>query len=190
MNSIRKTILAALFIALMAIGANAAAVITIGTVPLTFQTVVAVLAGMLLGWKTGAASMIGYILLGFTGAPVFSQFHNGFSALASPTFGFILSFVGIALVSGLLVEYLPQKKIRFYLAGAAGLIVNYTIGIVYLYYYNAAVLSFDVAVFYGIAASMSAFFIKDAVLVFFAASMAAYLIQSKAVTPVYQNKAG
>lgn len=94
----------AMFIALMAIGANLTAFITIGSVPLTFQSVIAILAGILLGKRLGAFSLIGYIMVGLIGAPVFAGFTGGFQVFASPTFGFLLSFVAIAYVAGSVVE--------------------------------------------------------------------------------------
>ena len=59
----------ALFVALMV----AAAFIKIPfPVPLTFQTVVSVLAGLLLGAKKGAAAMAVYAFMGLAGLPVFA----------------------------------------------------------------------------------------------------------------------
>lgn len=181
---------AAMFIALMAVGANLTAFITIGAVPLTFQSVVAVLAGMMLGKKLGALAMIGYILLGFTGAPVFAGFSNGFTAIASPTFGFIISFVFIAYVSGFILENSAQgNKAKYFLAGFAGLLTNYVIGIPYVYFYTTMILGVSEASFIAITSAMSAFFIKDSILVFFTAALAAKLHRRKVVPASFQ-KAG
>ena len=59
----------ALFIVLMVVSAFIR--IPIPYVPITFQTVVAVLAGLLLGAKWGAASVAIYVFMGLLGLPVF-----------------------------------------------------------------------------------------------------------------------
>ncbi|TVP87072.1 MAG: biotin transporter BioY [Alkalicoccus sp.] len=181
---------AAMFIALMAVGANLTAFVTLGGVPLTFQSAVAVLAGIILGRKLGALSIIGYALLGLAGAPIFAGFSGGTSVLASPTFGFIVSFIFIAYAAGFVSERMREKTKRgFFLAGTAGLILNYGIGVPYLYFYTVYVLGAADASFIVIAAGMSAFFIKDMILIFFTATLAYQLYSRKAVQPVWQKAA-
>src|SRR5690554_7034323 len=68
---------AAMFTALMAIGANLTAFITIGSVPLTFQTAIAILCGIILGKRDGFLSMVGYVFVGLAGIPVFAGFQGG-----------------------------------------------------------------------------------------------------------------
>ena len=69
----------ALFVALMTAGANIS--IPFFPVPLTFQTVLSVLAGLLLGWRKGAISMAVYCAAGLIGIPVLPT-----SAEELPTF--------------------------------------------------------------------------------------------------------
>lgn len=82
----------AMFAALMAIGANISSFLIVGGVPITLQTFFAVLAGILLGKRLGAAAMIVYAAIGLAGVPVFAKFSGGMDTLISPTFGFILSY--------------------------------------------------------------------------------------------------
>lgn len=117
----------ALFAALMAIGANIASYLIIGGVPITLQTFFAILAGILLGSRKGAISMIVYALIGLAGVPVFAKFSGGMDTVISPTFGFILSFILVAYVVGLIVEKLPSKK-GFVIAALVGMAVNYLFG--------------------------------------------------------------
>ena len=93
----------AMFAALMAIGANIASFLVIGGVPITLQTFFAILAGILLGSRIGAISMIVYAFIGLAGVPVFAKFSGGMDTLISPTFGFILSYIFAAFVVGLIV---------------------------------------------------------------------------------------
>ena len=90
----------AIFVALMA----AAAYIQIPfyPVPLTFQTVVCVLAGLLLGARNGALALTAYLVMGVLGLPVFSS-GGGFTYVLMPSFGYILGFVGAAFSAGLIV---------------------------------------------------------------------------------------
>jgi biotin transport system substrate-specific component len=163
----------AMFIALMAIGANLTAFITIGTVPLTFQTVIAILAGILLGKKLGAFSIIGYIMVGLIGVPVFAGFTGGFQILASPTLGFLISFVAIAYVAGSVVETRAgQTATAYFKASLVGLLVNYFIGVPYLYFHSSILLQLENIQFTTIAISMGPFFVKDFILVVFTASIA------------------
>ncbi|SFP51777.1 biotin transporter BioY [Salibacterium halotolerans] len=126
---------AALFAALMGIGANVAAFLVIGGVPVTLQPIIAIAAGALLGSRLGAFSMIVYMLIGLVGLPVFSEFSGGFRALVSPTFGFILSFIIMAFVTGKIIEMKSKPGLpTFFTAAFLSLIINYALGTTYMYY--------------------------------------------------------
>jgi biotin transport system substrate-specific component len=71
-------------------------------VPVTMQTLVVSLAGVLLGARLGALSQATYLLAGALGAPVFSGGAAGFAWLLGPTGGFLLAFPLAAAVTGLL----------------------------------------------------------------------------------------
>ncbi|ANU26116.1 biotin transporter BioY [Planococcus versutus] len=122
----------ALFAALMAIGANIASFLIVGGVPITLQTFFAILAGILLGSRKGAFSMIVYALIGLAGVPVFAKFSGGMDTLISPTFGFIVSYVFVAFLVGLIIEKWPTKK-GFVVAALIGVAVNYLFGTNWMY---------------------------------------------------------
>jgi biotin transport system substrate-specific component len=129
---------AAMFVALMAIGANITSIapfMVVGGVPITLQTFFALLAGAVLGSRLGAISMIVYTFVGLVGVPVFAQFKAGPSVLFAPTFGFIISYILTAYFVGKLVE---NKKTlgRFIFASLVGLVINYVLGtnLMYLAY--------------------------------------------------------
>ncbi|WP_409297120.1 biotin transporter BioY [Peribacillus sp. SCS-26] len=127
--------LSALFITLMAIGANITSVapfMMVGTVPITLQTFFAVLAGLVLGSRLGAFAMTGYALAGLVGIPVFAKFGAGFSTILSPTFGFILSYIFTAYIAGRIIE--KYKSPKAYVAAAlTGMAVNYLFGTNWMY---------------------------------------------------------
>ncbi len=84
-----RPLLAALFASLTGVGAMLR--LPLPWVPVTLQTLFVFLAGLLLppGWAL--ASQVVYLAAGLAGFPVFAG-TSGFAAVASPTFGYLLSF--------------------------------------------------------------------------------------------------
>lgn len=124
-----------IFATLMMVGANITSFVpflTVGGVPITLQTFFAVLAGLLLGSKRGAIACTVYMLIGLAGAPVFSKFNGGFSAVLSPTFGFIVSFILIAFIAGIIVEKYQTRK-SYVAAGLTATALNYIVGTNWMY---------------------------------------------------------
>ena len=122
----------AMFSVLMMVGANISAFLVIGGVPITLQTFFAILAGILLGSRTGAIAMLFYAFIGLVGLPVFSQFSGGIDSLITPTFGFILSYIIVAYVVGEIVRRFPTVK-GFVIAALVGTVINYLIGTNWMY---------------------------------------------------------
>ncbi|MBO1003957.1 biotin transporter BioY [Pseudogracilibacillus auburnensis] len=124
-----------MFAALMMIGANITSMVpfmVIGGVPITLQLFFAVLAGAFLGSRLGAISMAVYAFIGLVGAPVFARFSGGIGEILSPTFGFILSFILTAFITGLIIE--KNKGIHIYISAAlVGTIVSYLFGTNWMY---------------------------------------------------------
>jgi biotin transport system substrate-specific component len=117
----------ALFVALMVAGAYIQ--IPLQPVPITFQTVISVLAGLLLGWKKGIISMSVYCIMGLIGIPVFAA-GGGIYYVFKPSFGYILGFIAAAGVAGLF--YNRPKKFWVYIAlSLAAFVANYLLGILY-----------------------------------------------------------
>lgn len=98
------------------------------TVPFTLQTFAIFLTILLMGTWKGFFVVLSYIALGLFGLPVFSGFKSGFAAIAGPTGGYILGFLLTAIVTGKLLEFLPDKKIYKYLSMFIGLVVCYAFG--------------------------------------------------------------
>ncbi|MFS0822237.1 biotin transporter BioY [Bacillus sp. 1P02SD] len=161
-----------MFAALMAIGANITSMVPflqVAGVPLTMQTFFAVLAGLLLGSRLGAISMIVYMLIGIAGAPVFSGFEAGIAPIIGSTGGFILSFIATAYFAGKVVEHSKGNPTlqTFMFAAFVGLFMNYFIGTNYMYF--ALNFWLEVKMSYGAAWTVMAWFIvKDLVFTIFA----------------------
>ncbi len=101
-NEIQKIVLTALFTALIIAGAYIA--VPVGPVPVVLATLFILLAGMLLGFRGGAAAVAVYLLLGAVGLPVFSGAKGGFAVLTGPTGGYLLGYFLAAAVCGLIVN--------------------------------------------------------------------------------------
>ena len=71
MNRTKNLMYCSLFTALIAVGAFIK--IPIPFVPFTLQFLFTTLAGLLLGSKMGAVSVIAYMVLGLVGLPIFSE---------------------------------------------------------------------------------------------------------------------
>ena len=69
-------------------------------VPVTGQTFAVLLAGILLGSRWGAASVLLYICAGAAGVPWFSGWTGGTAVLIGPTAGYIAGFIPAAYVIG------------------------------------------------------------------------------------------
>lgn len=127
-------VLCGLFAALMGIGANLSPFLMIGSVPITLQLLFAILAGGILGSRIGSMAMLVYMFVGLIGAPVFAQFKGGPAQILSPTFGFILSFVIVAFVTGKLVaEQRKATRYHYIFAGFLSILCNYFIGTNWMY---------------------------------------------------------
>lgn len=106
--------------------------IEIGLIPITMQTFVVLVSGVLLGSKRGAASQITYLLGGLVGLPWFSR-GGGLAYVLSPTFGYMLGFVFAAYSVGYLAERGWDRNIKTaVLAMFIGSIFIYIPGLLYL----------------------------------------------------------
>ena len=98
------------------------------TIPFTLQTFAVMLTVLLLGGMRGTIAIIVYILLGAVGVPVFSGFSGGIGKLMGPTGGYIIGFLGTALVMWGFEKFLGKKLWINIAAIVLGLIVCYAFG--------------------------------------------------------------
>lgn len=131
MNKTQTIIYCSLFTALIAVGAFIK--IPAPVVPFTLQFLFTTLAGLLLGSRKGAISVIAYMLLGLVGLPIFSE-GGGLGYIFRPSFGYIIGFCLGTFVTGLIAERVKEKTFfRYLIANFTGLLIVYAVGMVYYY---------------------------------------------------------
>lgn len=81
-----------------------------GEVSFTLCTFVLYLSPYILGWKRAAAATLVYILMGMVGIPVFSGFRAGLGVLAGPTGGYVLGYIPMVIISGLVIKAVPKSR--------------------------------------------------------------------------------
>ena len=104
--------------------------VPLGFTFITLQTMMAALAGILLGAKWGAASQAVYLVLGLVGLPIFTQ-GGGPGYIFQPSFGFLLGFPLTAAVSAWVLGD-STSPLRTALAAGAGILAGYLIGTPYM----------------------------------------------------------
>lgn len=179
----KDIILTSLFTALMILGAYI--VIPFSFLPVTMQPIFCVLAGLIAGARLGALSMLVYTILGLTGIPVFAQ-GGGIAYIFNVSFGFILGFiVGAYLIGKISQRQKGYKKAANLKAALSGLIVIYSIGMVYMFMIMKLYLGNSQISFWYVIVANIPYLIKDLVL-FVAAAMISIPIQSSLSRTVHQ----
>jgi biotin transport system substrate-specific component len=121
-------------VAIFALSAGWAAAVRIylpgNPVPITLQTLPVLLAGGVMGYELGAASMLIYVLLGCAGMPFFSGMRSGLGVAFGPTGGYLVGFMAAAWVVGRMAHTARPSWRRLVAACAAGSAVIYACGVV------------------------------------------------------------
>jgi len=119
-------------------------------VPMTLQTLVVLVIGMVYGWKLGAATVLLYLAQGAAGLPVFAGTPEkgiGLAYMFGTTGGFLLGFLLAAAAVGYLAERGWDRNI-FTTAGAMaiGNVLIYVPGLFWL----AGIIGWDKSIEFGI----------------------------------------
>jgi biotin transport system substrate-specific component len=130
------------FAALTAVAARVSLPLPGTPIPFTFQPMVVLLAGLMLGARMGAASQLAYLAAGASGLPVFVA-GGGAAYLLGPTGGYLMAYPLAAFVVGALAT---DRPLRQGLALLCGLGVIYAGGVSWL----ALHLPLDRAVAFGL----------------------------------------
>ena len=125
----KELALMALFTALITAGAFIR--IPIPVVPFTLQFLFTTLAGLLLGPKYGALSVLCYLVLGLVGLPIFTE-GGGIFYVLQPTFGYLIGFCAGTFVTGAVAYRVDSPSfLRILAACFLGLVVVYAFGMLY-----------------------------------------------------------
>lgn len=100
-------------------------------IPFTLQTFAIFLICYLFGGKRGVLYILCYIVCGAIGLPVFSGFRGGFQALFDLTGGYILGFLGSALLLWGTERFWKGKVYRFALCAFLALLICYGFGTIW-----------------------------------------------------------
>ena len=115
------------FAIVTALSAQVRIVIPMSPVPITGQTFVVLLSGLILGSTFGAISMLMYLFIGMSGLPFFSAGVAGLAILKSPTIGYIIGFFLAAYVIGSFaakpILAILLGSLTIYIAGVSGLMI-------------------------------------------------------------------
>lgn len=106
--------------------------IPIGEVPISLTNLVIYFSLYILGMKKGVLSYIVYLLIGFVGVPVFSGYTSGPQKLLGPTGGYLIGFLPMAVIAGLVIGRCYRKTVLCFLAMIAGTAVCYAFGTAWL----------------------------------------------------------
>ncbi len=149
-------------------------------VPITAQTLGVMLAGCFLGKKTGALSLILFLVLVALGLPLLSGGRGGLSVFVGPSAGYILSWPIAAFCIGYMTE-----KVWSSLRTWKVIVINLLFGVVLVSAIGAPVMAMitHTSVWAGLVGA-TAFLPGDCIKAIIAAFIA---LQLKAVSPIEDN---
>jgi biotin transport system substrate-specific component len=100
-------------------------------VPISLTNLAIYIVLFIVGWKRGTMSFLVYLLLGFVGLPVFSKGQAGAAILLGPTGGYLVGFLFIAVISGIVIEKYAGRVVPSVLGILVGLAITYLFGTVW-----------------------------------------------------------
>jgi len=122
--------------ALTAAAAQISIPLPLTAVPLTFQPMVVLVGGLVLGSRLAFASQVLYLAVGIAGLPVFAASATlppGALRLLGPTGGYLMAYPVAAFVAGYLAERgFDRRYITSVLAMFAGLAIIFVSGVTWL----------------------------------------------------------
>lgn len=117
----------------MAVSARVSVMTSLSPVPITFQVLVVVLSGFVLGARDGFIAQILYLQAILLGAPLTATGLAGPLAFASPTAGYLFAFPVAAALAGWLSQHSTSlRPLGRALGGLCALAVIYAVGMVWL----------------------------------------------------------
>lgn len=108
--------------------------VPIGPVPVTLTNLIIYFSIAVIGMKLTLISYIVYLLLGAAGLPVFSGFAGGLGKLAGPTGGYLIGFILMILIGGVIYERFESRPAIGGVGMFLGLAVAYLFGTAWFVY--------------------------------------------------------
>ncbi|MGN1383161.1 MAG: biotin transporter BioY [Eubacterium sp.] len=108
--------------------------IPIGPVPVSLTNLALYITIYVLGTKRSVIACGLYLLIGLVGLPVFSGFTGGPQKLLGPTGGYLIGFIFMTLVAGLIVDRFYEKRIISFLGMFIATWIPYMMGTFWLAY--------------------------------------------------------
>lgn len=106
----------------------------IGPVPISLTNLAIYFSLYTLGVKFGSLSYLIYLLIGFIGIPVFSGFTSGPGKLLGPTGGYLIGFIPMAVIAGIVIDRFISSRIICLIGMIGGTVVAYAFGTAWLAY--------------------------------------------------------
>ena len=131
---VRELALIGLTAAVICVAGPFAVPLPVSPVPISLTNLAIYFVIYVLGMKRGCISYLIYLLIGFAGVPVFSGFTAGPGKLLGPTGGYLIGFIFMALITGYFIDKWPVRRGLCFLGMAAGTVVAYGFGTVWLAY--------------------------------------------------------
>lgn len=126
--SVKKMSMIALFTSLLCISAYITIPLPFTPTPITSQSIIVYMIGILFSPLESLLTLSLYILLGITGLPVFSGGKSGLNILFGPTGGYILGWCIAVIVISLLKGKKNNPKRYFFIIVFLGLPITYLLG--------------------------------------------------------------
>ena len=144
--TVRDMTYIALFTAVTCILAPIA--VPIGPVPISLTNLVLYFSIYLLKMRDALISYVVYLLLGFAGLPVFSGFTGGAAKLFGPTGGYLIGFILLIIIAGILIPKCRENKAAEGFSFVLGTLAVYLLGTLWLSY--SAGMDLKAALFAGV----------------------------------------
>lgn len=102
--------------------------ISIGLVPISLATFAVYIVAAVYDYRAGVLAVLIYIALGACGMPVFAGFKGGAQVLVGATGGYIVGYIFLALVEGVIINKFEDKKYLYPIAMILGTVIIYLFG--------------------------------------------------------------
>jgi biotin transport system substrate-specific component len=121
------------FLGICFLAAASQLIIPLNPVPLTFQSAAVILLGMLYGSRLATISVLGYLIAGGLGLPLFASLSSGLGVFTGATAGYLIGFIPAAWLAGFLAQRGFASKIyTAFLSACVSVSIIFAFGLVVL----------------------------------------------------------